>query len=347
MWLPGWPFWSRRGAALRPRCSKVVALALLACGLACRGPAPPAEAAGDAGPPTDDTPVVGEPPTARAASSTSGFVFPGDQITLSGSGDDPDLAESDPPLAMRWRQVSGGSVDLAGADSAQATFLVPDDVLPGDTLGFEFEVTDADGNRAADQVYLFVPQEGGVVLAIASGPAEPVEAGIEVRLSGSGSLNIPADSARYLWDQRRGPAVDLVDAETPTARFVAPELDEGEATLLFVLTLTNGEVRDTTRVEVTVVPAIEAPPEEGDAGDGGGEAPAGDDVAAGEAAYAAAGCAACHGDGAAGGSGPDLQGPDGQPALEARFAGGANHFGTTLSDEDIARVAAWLATLGG
>ena len=78
-----------------------------------------------------------------------------------------------------------------------------------------------------------------------------------------------------------------------------------------------------------------------DGGEDGGET--GGDVAAGEAAYAGA-CTGCHGANGEGGMGPALAGADQIAALEARFAGGATHLGTTLTDQEITDVAAWLLT---
>jgi cytochrome c551 len=77
----------------------------------------------------------------------------------------------------------------------------------------------------------------------------------------------------------------------------------------------------------------------GNGGDGG------DQLVAGADAYAAGNCAACHGADAEGGSGPAMAGMDELAALEERFGGGANHLGTTLTDQEIEDVAAWLASL--
>lgn len=82
-----------------------------------------------------------------------------------------------------------------------------------------------------------------------------------------------------------------------------------------------------------------------DTTDGGADGDAGGSAAAGEQAYADAGCAACHGGAAEGGGGPALAGVDELAALEDRFSGGAAHLGTTLTDQEIADVAAWLAGL--
>ena len=92
-----------------------------------------------------------------------------------------------------------------------------------------------------------------------------------------------------------------------------------------------------------------------DAFDQNAPQPAGDDADAaddddddaptgspGEQAFAAAGCGACHGAAGEGGSAPALSGVDQTDALNARFADGAVHLGTTLTAQEIADVAAWL-----
>ena len=76
--------------------------------------------------------------------------------------------------------------------------------------------------------------------------------------------------------------------------------------------------------------------------DGDGD---GDDVAddpPGEQAYAGNGCGACHGGAGEGGSAVALDGADQTDAMEERFGGGANHMGSTLTDQEIADITAWL-----
>ncbi|MHC4091677.1 MAG: PKD domain-containing protein, partial [Planctomycetota bacterium] len=280
-------------------------------------------------------PTVGEAPTARATSSVAGFVFPGDEVALTGTGSDPDQADGDPDPVLRWFQIEGTQIELAGADTDSAGFTVPQDVVPGETLGFELRVTDADGNTTTDAVFLFIPRGEAVVRAAASGPADAVLAGDEVTLSSSGSLNIPEESAEYLWEQVEGPAVELQNADTQSASFVAPDPGRDEITLLFELTLANRGETSRDVIEVIVAPAGPGEPE-----------PPGGDPAAGQTAYAENGCSACHAEDASGGSGPNLQGADRAAALQERFGDGGNHFGTIMTDEQVGDVAAWLATLG-
>lgn len=328
--------WFRAGAILAVGCAM-----LMAFGAGCQqssGGSGGALADDDGG--EDGAPLVGEQPTARATSSAYGFVFSGQEVALSGTGTDPDQGEGDPDPLLRWFQVAGTEVDLTGADTPEASFTVPDDVVPGEMLGFELRVTDADGNITSDWVYLFIPRGEAVLLATASGPDESVPAGTEVTLSSSGSVNIPEESAVYHWRQLEGPEVELHGGDTPTATFLAPDPGDNEMTLTFRLTLKNGELADEALVEVTVVPGDgepgPGPPDDGEPSEG--------DPAAGEAAYAAAGCGNCHG--ADAGGEPNLQGAGRLSALEERFGSGGNHFGSTLADEEIVDVAAWLATLG-
>lgn len=114
-----------------------------------------------------------------------------------------------------------------------------------------------------------------------------------------------------------------------------PELIElfGDGGVHRSRTLTDDEVEDVATWLLTLEPSEgEEPIPNGDA-------------AAGEAAFAAADCAACHGAAGEGGSAPALADMNEFNELKARFEGGATHFGRTLSDEEIEDVATWL--LGG
>ncbi len=82
---------------------------------------------------------------------------------------------------------------------------------------------------------------------------------------------------------------------------------------------------------------------DGDGGDGGDDGDGGDNGGSpGQQAYTDRGCGGCHGTDGEGGSAPALAGVDQTDALEARFGGGADHFGSTLSDQEIADITAWL-----
>jgi hypothetical protein len=71
-------------------------------------------------------------------------VTPGRQVQLSGTADDPD----GDAVQYRWWQYGDvdtyeGTVEIQGADGAQASFTMPGDAAPGATIHVILEVTDA------------------------------------------------------------------------------------------------------------------------------------------------------------------------------------------------------------
>lgn len=160
-----------------------------------------------------------------------------------------------------------------------------------------------------------------------------VEAGQTVTLDGSASLSfVEGADLSYQWSQTEGDPVELTNADSASATFTAPTVTEDTA-LTFQLTVSSATATDSVEVSVTIV----GPEPNGQDGATG-------DPTAGQAAYADNGCGACHGEDAGGGSAPAVRG-DRTAELEERFAGGASHLGAALTDQEIADVAAWLATL--
>ncbi|HEY3246454.1 MAG TPA: c-type cytochrome [Phycisphaerae bacterium] len=154
-------------------------------------------------------------------------------------------------------------------------------------------------------------------------------AGAQVMLDGSASLGfVVSRRLSYRWTQIDGTAVELQGADTATASFVAPATP---GTLVFTLTVSDGAEQDSDDVIITVESAAPLLPP---------------DAARGRQAYVDHMCAVCHGENAAGNPPfPNLQGPDRLPALQQRFSAGRVHNGRTLSEQEIADVAAYLSTL--
>ncbi|MCY3803642.1 MAG: SwmB domain-containing protein [Gammaproteobacteria bacterium] len=91
---------------------------------------------------------LGGRPVADAGADLT--VFADSVVTLDGSGSsDPDGDE----LAYAWTQVSGGSVTLAGADTATPSFAAPESL---GELAFRLTVTDPGGLSASDAVMVTV-----------------------------------------------------------------------------------------------------------------------------------------------------------------------------------------------
>ncbi|EAU68511.1 putative metalloprotease [Stigmatella aurantiaca DW4/3-1] len=93
----------------------------------------------------------------RAPASVAGedqTVLEGTQVTLSGSGTDPD----GDPVTYAWRQTAGPEVALVGTDSAQTGFTAPE-VSQTTVLAFALTVTDDQGASGEDEVSITVKAE--------------------------------------------------------------------------------------------------------------------------------------------------------------------------------------------
>ena len=90
-----------------------------------------------------------QPPSASAGTDQS--VNENSEVTLMGSGTDPDGTI----VSYSWTQTSGESVTLQNADSSSATFQAPE-VITDEQLIFELTVTDDDGASATDSVQITI-----------------------------------------------------------------------------------------------------------------------------------------------------------------------------------------------
>jgi hypothetical protein len=84
------------------------------------------------------------PPAVALGHAADLTVTPGRQVQLSGTVDDPDGDD----VQYRWWQYGDvdtyeGTVEIQGADGAQASFTMPGDAAPGATIHVILEVTDA------------------------------------------------------------------------------------------------------------------------------------------------------------------------------------------------------------
>lgn len=100
-------------------------------------------------------PAANVPPTANAGVDQTG-IAPGATVALSGSDSD-----SDGTVATRaWTQLSGASVALSGAATANASFTAPSDPA-GWTGTFRYTVTDNAGATGFDDVSITVLADDG------------------------------------------------------------------------------------------------------------------------------------------------------------------------------------------
>ena len=177
-------------------------------------------------------------PVADAGSNQN--VEPEVTVNLDGrSSYDPDSNQ----LTYSWTQTNGTEVVLTGTSGSTPSFRSPN--VAYEALVFELTVTDNDGNVGIDSVSVTVVSLEPTADA---GADQFVKSGISVKLNGSATVE-GAGYSDYLWTQVSGNIVDLEDANSQIAAFVAPA---GDAVLKFKLTITNGAYSDSDTITVTI-----------------------------------------------------------------------------------------------
>lgn len=198
----------------------------------------------------------------RAAAGVDQNTNSGSTVLLDGTGSSNSLGTI---VSYAWSQTAGTPVNLAEADTAQASFTAPD-VSGGDTLTFKLTITDAKQFTHSDECDVRV---NGPPVADAGGDQQ-VSEGLAVTLDGTKSSDPDGTIATYQWAQSGGsPAVALADPAAAQARFVAPAVGSAGALLTFQLTVTDDRgVQDSD----TVVVGVNRPPapDGGSSGSGGG-----------------------------------------------------------------------------
>ena len=190
----------------------------------------------------------GTPPNA-APSANAGddrIVDEGTAVVLAGDGADRDGAVQ----SYRWTQVSGPSVVLDDAAAAETEFTSPDYAEGQSELVFWLTVTDDDGATGIDDVTVTV----NALPTAAAGADQDVDGEQRVRLTGRGE-DRDGSIESYALEQLSGARVVLDDADTAEVEFTAPAYAEGQAELLFRLTVTdNRGATATDEVTVSVNP---------------------------------------------------------------------------------------------
>jgi hypothetical protein len=205
----------------------------------------------------DVGPRYNQAPEAQAGAAQ--WVSEGTEVTLYGSGSDPEGQALD----FHWTQTAGPSVLLSDAASATPRFTAPE-VNATTTLGFQLVVIDAEGlpsNAANTQVTVrdLDSQPPGTPFAEA-GTDQSIRAGAEAVLDGSASSDPEGQALSYQWTQLAGPTVTLDDAKAIKPRFKAPRLGNNTVlTFQLVVTDSDGNVSDAATVNVDVKWHNEAP----------------------------------------------------------------------------------------
>ncbi len=167
-------------------------------------------------------------------------------VTLDGRG------SSDPDgntLTYAWVQTAGLPATLTGASTAQPTVIAPN-VTANVTLFFTLTVSDGQLS-STDTVAVSVLNVAQNRAPVANaGPDQTVNEGTAVALNGSGS-DPDGDTVTYEWAQVSGTPVTLTGANTAQPTFTAPGVT-ADTVLTFMLTVSDGPLRGTDTVDITV-----------------------------------------------------------------------------------------------
>ncbi|MEN6438153.1 MAG: hypothetical protein ABFD97_06185 [Syntrophobacter sp.] len=193
-----------------------------------------------------------QPPVAN--SGPNQVVASGATVTLNGSIS----TDTAGITSYRWVQTSGPAVALSNTSASKCSFKAPT-VSTGAALTFRLDVTNRRNISASDSCIVDVSATDQVPLANA-GSNQTVTPYTIVTLNGSGSVDKDDGIASYAWTQTAGPTVEISNANTDHASFVAPDAGQGGCTLAFQLMTTDHiGLKTTDRCLVNVVEANEPP----------------------------------------------------------------------------------------
>ncbi len=211
----------------------------------------------DVGTQANDTVIINitdeQAPIADAGTTQN--VSEGILVVLDGSNSSD--ADGD-ALTYSWTQENGSAVTLDDPTAAMPQFTSPSVGAAGATLEFELVVSDPSGLSDSDTVMVNLGDIDPPVANIAT--QGPVDEGSNVTLDGSGSSDPDGDTLTYVWAQTAGPNVTIVDGQTATPSFIAPEVDAAGATLTFELTVSDGNLSDMAEIDVQVDDVPPQPP---------------------------------------------------------------------------------------
>ena len=231
--------------------------------------APPYSLVADAGP---DQPEPGEP-----------AIISGTLVTLDGSDSTAIGPAGGRTVSYAWTRTTGadrgngGTVTLAGDDTASPTFTPPA-LTPGAaavTYGFTLTVTDDQNTPEATDTVTITVTAPPYSLVADAGPDQPepgepaIISGTLVTLDGSDSTAIGPAGGRtvsYAWtrttgaDRGNGGTVTLAGDDTASPTFTPPALTPGAAAVTYGFTLTVTDDQNTPEATDTVTITVTAPP---------------------------------------------------------------------------------------
>jgi hypothetical protein len=155
------------------------------------------------------------------------------------------------PFDYIWQWVAGEAIVLrAGASASESCFTAPN-VLGSGVVQVALTVSNPSKGRTTDIINIEVVNDAVSLFANAGNDAV-VGAGTKVTLNGSASRSSDGGEFSVSWTQLEGPVVTILDDESAVATFTAPFSTTDQVELVFLLTVSRGELTATDEVRVTV-----------------------------------------------------------------------------------------------
>lgn len=197
---------------------------------------------------TEQVSVTVTPPNFTVSAGASQTVTSGDVVTLGGS-----INPAQQSLSADWLQTSGLPVTLSSNTALRPTFTAPTVSTPT-TLAFRLMVFSGGRTEMATTMVTVNPRvQNQLPNATVCSQPSPAQAGQFVTLDGRCSVDPDGTISASRWEQiPGGPTVVLQNANTATAMFTAPTVDQ-TTTLSFRLVVTdNSGATDTETIAVTI-----------------------------------------------------------------------------------------------
>ena len=156
-------------------------------------------------------------------------------------------------LSYQWRQISGKRLLISNANRATAWVQTPRNIVRDETLKFQLQVTDSQGQSDIVIHTVFVTATAGSdnkppVAYV--GVDKSVSAGQKILLGGKKATDVDGFIVRYQWTQIFGPKVVMNNSEQEYIYVVMPDV---EVTLKFKLTVTDDKGMTASVVQTVMV----------------------------------------------------------------------------------------------
>lgn len=171
------------------------------------------------------------------------------QVVLNGSATDADGTIA----TYQWQQISGPTVNLLNANTANALFNAPY-VASDAQLVFEFRATDNNGATATDTLNVTLQNNvSNLAPVVNAGIDRIVTSGLTVNLNGT-AQDTDGNISQVQWAQISGPAIIFSSLTALATTFVAPDVSVNTPITLSLTVTDNEGAISTDILIVTLAP---------------------------------------------------------------------------------------------